>query len=206
MTKPIEGSEGRRIVANKNRRLQVAETRSKRFDKGMREAFITHFYGTCNVAASARAAGVAPSTVYRRRDGDPAFAAEWRRALAAGYAALETEAVREAQAALKRRPDRRVGAAPPRIARMDPHTALTLLREHKRSLGDGIARGGWARAGRAPVAASNADVRAALIRRLKSFGIRVAAERCEEERGEEDRGWEGRGEEDRGEEDKGGAA
>ena len=196
MTKPIDGSEGRRIVANKNRRLQVAETRSKRFDKGMREAFITHFHGTCNVAASARAAGVAPSTVYRRRDADPAFAEQWRRALASGYAALEAEAVREARAALTRRPDRRAGAAPLKVARMDPHTALTLLREHKRSLGDGIARGGWARAGRAPVAASNADVRAALIRRLKAFGIRVAAERCQEERGEQERG----------EEEKGGAA
>ncbi len=51
--------------------------------------FVTTLAETCNVSASARAAGVAASTCYRWRAQDAAFAAAWDAALAVGYDRLE---------------------------------------------------------------------------------------------------------------------
>lgn len=165
-------ADGARIVPNKGRKLQVAATRRKLFGRAAQQWFLEHFAATANTAASARATGIAYSTVYRKRASCPELAAAWEAALAQGYARLEELAVREAIAALERKPGA-VRADPAAIptTHMDPTVALQLLREHKRGLA------GVPKPGRTPTVASNAEVRDALLKRLKAFGIRVRKER-----------------------------
>lgn len=63
-----------------------------------RQAFLEKLAETSNVAESAEAAGVAPSTAYRRRRQDAAFARDWRSALAEGYEHLELETLHRLRA------------------------------------------------------------------------------------------------------------
>lgn len=58
--------------------------------------FLTHLSSSCNVAASASAAGFSANTAYNHRRCDPAFARKWQAALDQGYARLEMELVRHA--------------------------------------------------------------------------------------------------------------
>ena len=99
--------------------------------------FLAHFAATCDVTASAAAAGVSESTVYNHRRSDPAFAAGWDEALEQGYARLEAEAVAQRIAAMealegparqegRRRADCEAAAEFERV--------MQLLREHKRGL------------------------------------------------------------------------
>lgn len=56
-----------------------------------KKAFLAELARTSNVAASARAAGVDASTVYKTRRAEPAFARQWFEALCEGYDNLELE-------------------------------------------------------------------------------------------------------------------
>lgn len=58
--------------------------------------FLSHLASSCNVAASAAAAGFSAVTAYNHRRCDPAFARKWQAALDQGYARLEMELVRHA--------------------------------------------------------------------------------------------------------------
>lgn len=64
----------------------------------MRKRFLDHLAATCNVRASAAAAGVDGMAPYHLRRSDAAFAAAWGEALAAGYEVLETRLVGHALA------------------------------------------------------------------------------------------------------------
>jgi hypothetical protein len=59
----------------------------------MRAAFLDHLAETCNVRASAAAAGVRMENVYLLRRKEPAFAEQWQGALELGYQLLETRMV-----------------------------------------------------------------------------------------------------------------
>ena len=156
-----------RIVPNKGRKLQVAPTERKLFDKARRKVFLEWFAATCNVSLSARQAGIHYRTAFRHRMDDPVFARDWDRALAQGYARLEAQ---QLQTKAKDGPIQIDGDwDAPEMEQMDPTIALQLLREHKR----GLPGGGPPKPGRTPTIASNAEVRAALVKRLKAFGIRV---------------------------------
>lgn len=61
-----------------------------------RVAFLTHLADGGHVRASAKAAGVARSTVYDERERNPAFAAAWVDALEESTEQLEREAIRRA--------------------------------------------------------------------------------------------------------------
>lgn len=61
-----------------------------RWTKAMKADFFDHLAGTCNVKASAAAIGVNLASVYALRRHDPAFLAEWDKALDHGYQLLET--------------------------------------------------------------------------------------------------------------------
>lgn len=157
-----------RIVPNKNRRLQVAPTRRKLFTAAMKADFLEWLAATCNVCLSARRTGIHYRTALRHRTEDPVFAEAWARALDQGLARLEAKLVetriREEPIALDG--DREA----PEMEAIDPWLALQLLREHRRNLY------GKRRPGRRPRMASNAEVRAALVKRLAIFGFRVTAE------------------------------
>lgn len=101
-------TEGAEITPNNKRQLQRRRVRCVRFGAERKKLFLAHFAGTADVFASAEAAGVHVSTVYKHRREDPEFALGWDEALRESYALLEAEAVRqrlEAQKLLRERPE-----------------------------------------------------------------------------------------------------
>ncbi|MEY4268938.1 MAG: hypothetical protein RLZZ58_154 [Pseudomonadota bacterium] len=74
----------------------AATTPAVRFTPAAEKLFLEKLSVSANVTASAKAAGVATSAVYRRRAASPAFCKGWERALAAGYARLEAELLAQA--------------------------------------------------------------------------------------------------------------
>lgn len=161
-------SEEERIVPNKNRPLQVAPTRRKLFTAEMKKTFLEWLAATCNVSLSARRTGIHYRTACRHRTEDPLFAEGWERALKQGCARLEAKVIETRRQALP------IGIEgdwdAPEMDEIDPHIALQLLREHKAWLA------GKRKPGPKPRVATNAEVREALIRGLRAFGVRVAAE------------------------------
>ena len=158
--------DGPRIIPNKNRKAQVAPTRRKLFDAKARKAFLEHLAATCNVVRSAQAAGIHYRTAYRTRMEDPAFRADWGRALEQGYARLEMIVLERAMRGgepIALSGDAEAPAGEP----WDRDLALQLLREHKRGLA------GIGKAGAAPTRASMAEVRDHFVKKLKALGVRL---------------------------------
>jgi len=101
-------AEGIEITPNNKRALQKRRVRCVRFTAARKKIFNDHFAGTADVFASAEAAGVHYSTVYRHRQQDPQFAEDWDAALRQSYVILEAEMVRqrlEAQRQIREAPN-----------------------------------------------------------------------------------------------------
>ncbi len=75
----------------KNRRVQVRRRVAVEWTPERRATFLDHLSATCNVKASAAAAGMWPGPCYALRRRDPAFAEQWSAALQAGYEHLEAK-------------------------------------------------------------------------------------------------------------------
>ena len=70
----LEASDAPRLIKPGNgRRMQLRHTRRLRFSAAKKETFLDHFAGTCDLAASADAAGVCAETVRNHRRKDPEF-------------------------------------------------------------------------------------------------------------------------------------
>ena len=82
--------------------LRTGKRRRLRFGAMRQEIFLETLARCCDTKASAEAAGVHVSAVYRRIKRDPAFALENRAALERGYARLEKLAALEREAAAER--------------------------------------------------------------------------------------------------------
>ena len=95
-------ADGIEIAPNNKRALQKRRVRNVRFGAARKKIFIDHFAGTADVFASAEAAGVHYSTVYRHRAQDPQFAEDWDAALRQSYVLLEAESVRQRLEAQRR--------------------------------------------------------------------------------------------------------
>lgn len=90
------------IVSNNRRLMQRRRMRHVRFDERRKGIFLACFARSCDLLASAAAAGICERTVYNHLRGDPAFAEAFQAALEAGYRWLEAEAVRQRLEAQKR--------------------------------------------------------------------------------------------------------
>ncbi len=115
------------------RRLIRRRKRAVAFDRARRQAFLDHFAATCNMAASACAAGIGLSAVYRALRGDAAFADGFQEALETGYCLLEAEALRQqraAQEAYRIAPDPDAAAQSRSFGEV-----MQLLREYNRGQG-----------------------------------------------------------------------
>ena len=171
-----KAGEAPRIIANKNRRLQIAPTSRKLFDDAAKAEFLEWFAATANCALSARKTGFHYRTVIRHWREDEAFGERCREALAMGYARVEELALRAAEEALKRALGEKIAGdrtPPEEHFRMDPTTALQLLREHKRHLA-GLAggSGAWAKPGRPPTRMPFEEAIGLLDKRLVALGLR----------------------------------
>lgn len=174
------GSSPLRIIPNKNRRAQVAPTSRRLFDEAAKAEFLEWFAATCNCSLSARKTGFHYRTVIRHWREDEAFGARCEAALKMGYPRLEELALRAAVEALdpkRRRPPKGDRAPPGEHFRMDPATALQLLREHQRQLAGlpgGSGRG--AKPGPPLKRWSFEEAIVALDQRLRALGLRHGIE------------------------------
>ena len=165
------------IAPGNGRRLQVRPVRRRLFGAKLKDEFLEHFAGTCSIAASAAAVGVGRSTVNKHLAEDEDFRARFDRTLEIAYRNLNSELVRQRLEAAAR-PQVDGGGGGEGQAGADFDRSVQLLREHKRGLGRGGRDGGRERPGRAPKVASNAEVKAALVKALWAHGIRVRAARA----------------------------
>ena len=156
-----------RLQGGRNRELQVARTGGRKlFDAEARGVFLEWFGATCNMSLSAEQAGFSYKTVSKHYLKDPAFAAELDEAMRLGVMRMKANSL-ETKAPAVIRPDGELDAAD--LGDIDREEAMRLVREHERTLTVGRKQG------RTPRVASNAEIEAALIKRLAAFAKRVKA-------------------------------
>jgi hypothetical protein len=149
------------IGPGNGRPVQRRKARANGWTKDRREAFLAELATSCNVVRAHEAAGMASSGVYRLRQRDPEFAAQWQAALEIGYDRLETSLVRRAIEAV----DTLVlDEAKEPVAKMTVAEAMALLRLHRASVARGHASG---RRAVAHEVATQQEVDAILIERIR---------------------------------------
>ena len=161
------------IAPNCNRKLQKRRKRPKLFGKRLRAIFLEHLAATCNVQASAKAAGVAVSTVYANRMRDAGFRADWDAALAQGYARLEAALIERALRSEERyriKGDKQV-EGPEAPEEIDWDKGMELLRHHQRGL-----KGFNVPGRQLPKRVGMEHLTEKLIRKLRAIGVRPEVE------------------------------
>jgi hypothetical protein len=174
----VGDDEGARIQPNKHRDIQMARTgKRKLFDKKARKAFLEWFAATGNVLWSAQRVGFSDKTVCKHRMNDPRFAEAFDRAFDQSVVRNKARMVERKAKAGPIAVDGDVGEA--ELEDCDLEKAWPLIVEIERAKGrggSGAPIGRPRKAGRAPRAASNAQVRKELEKRLCAFGRRLRAE------------------------------
>lgn len=125
------------VVRDQRGKVQVERRSGHRWSAKAEAMFLGELEATCNVMASAAAAGFSTSAVYQRRKSYDAFRAAWEAALETGYARLEMALVCAATNLLEpvavSAPDdgavAATGAAP--FGGMTAREALHVLRLHR---------------------------------------------------------------------------
>lgn len=201
------GEEIHDYQAGANRRLQVTKRGWNRFDAAKKKVFLKWFAATANAAEAARRAGAGYSTVFDHRMADARFAEAWDRALEQSYARLEAKVVETQFDQAAGEPIEFDGSfEPPDLPLVDLAMAMQLLKQHKaevmriradRDQANPRARG---RKKQVPThdrerLASDAEMRRALVKSLRAFGVRVRKEdfRAPSCRGHDEHGNEGGG-------------
>jgi len=141
------------------RKLKRARWSAKR-----ERAFLETLAGTANIAASARAAGLSESTMYRRRQRDEAFRGRWLDALREGFVLLETTLLDRALNGVEKpvwHGGKQVGTAREYSDRL----ALALLNAHRATV---------AGPGAAEVPLTEEAMDAEVLRRLGEMSRRMA--------------------------------
>jgi hypothetical protein len=163
--------EPERIITRPYAGVQTVKIGRKLFGKAAEALFLAHLAATCNVAASARAAGVTAQCVYQKRMRDADFRRRWREALEQGYARLEARALEQAlgsqavAAGTQGEVAIEVEEGP-----LDKELTIFLLREHKKALA------GIERPGAAPQPADWSQVEDWCVRRLRTLKARLDRE------------------------------
>lgn len=123
------------VVRDQRGKLQVERRVGHRWSAKAEAVFLAELEATCNVMASAAAAGFSTTAVYRRRQSHAAFRSAWEAALDTGYARLEMALVCAATNLLAPVPvadggaDDASGAVP--FGGMTAREALQVLRLHR---------------------------------------------------------------------------
>lgn len=165
---------GKELSTNMHGSPVIRRIRRDGWTKAARAVFLDHLAATCNVRASAQAAGRGYHSVYGLRRRDPDFAAAWEAAIETGYARLEAMMLARASgtggtAAIDNAIDPETLPEPPDIDRMDSEMGMRLLALHRK-------RGPNDR-GRKPFRrVSQSEVEQALLKRLKALHNRMVKE------------------------------
>ena len=157
-------------------RLQVRKAAKGGWTPAKRAAFLEHLAATCNIAASARAVGMAPRGAHALKARDAVFAADWEGAIEAAYETLEVrllayalgEVEGEAEAESEAEADGDAEAEL-RGAHFDPRVAVQALGFRKRG---GGSSGG---AGTLCKRVSLAELEAVLVARLDALDAQAAS-------------------------------
>ncbi len=104
-----------------------------------KQAFLDALADSCNVKAAAEASGFTPSTAYKLRQRDPAFAAAWQEALEIGYVRLEMALVDRAIRTIEQSRDDAPDALPA-VGAMTAAQAIDLMNKHRASVEGGRAK------------------------------------------------------------------
>ena len=154
-------------------RLQVRKAAKGGWTPAKRAAFLEHLAATCNIAASARAVGMAPRGAHALKKRDAAFAADWAGAIEAAYETLEVRllayALGEGEGEAEAEADGDAEAEL-RGAHFDPRVAVQALGFRKRG---GAAVG--AGAGTLCKRVSLAELEAVLVARLDALDAQAAS-------------------------------
>jgi hypothetical protein len=163
------------VTPGKNGRPQLRLRKREGWTKQRRKIFLDHLAATCNVTASATAAGLYWAGAYAWRRKDPEFAAQWQAALETGYARLEAMLVDRAAVGSGAPGDAEgvdaAGAPPPDPSQMDVALALHLLRIHR-----GPLRGRPLGTGKKIQRANKKETVQAVLKLLRVLRRRLAAE------------------------------
>lgn len=138
---PPRGPSGAAILVGKDG-PQIIRSTGKRWSDAAEELFLDHLAASCNVTASAAAAGFSKTAVNARRRRDPGFAQRWQAALEIGYSRIEALLLRRAEEALEGwAPDTELPIPP-----MSIKDALAIIGHHRRAVERGPrSRRQWAR-------------------------------------------------------------
>jgi hypothetical protein len=150
---------GSRVRYTRDGRAKRVYTDGAQWSEEAEDVFFEHLAASCNVTASAAAAGFGHTTVYRHRLLRPEFAARWQAALSQGYARLELallEAASNSLAGMTFDPDHP-------IPKMSFEQAMDLLRFHQQSVKGERHPGGHARV------RSLDEVRASILKKVEAI-------------------------------------
>ena len=167
-------------------RLQVRKAARGGWTPAKRAAFLEHLAATCNIAASARAVGMAPRGAHALKKRDAVFAADWAGAIEAAYETLEVrllayalgETEGEAEAESEGEADGVVDGdaeAELRGAHFDPRVAVQALGFRKRAGGAAGGTAGGSGAGTLCKRVSLAELEAVLVARLDALDAQAAS-------------------------------
>ena len=92
--------------------------------------FLSLLTESCNARYAAEEAGVAVSTVYRRKAADATFRAAWDQAISIGYSQLELMLLERALHGVEKPVPAKAGSAGV-MRHYDDRTALALLKQHR---------------------------------------------------------------------------
>jgi hypothetical protein len=153
---------------------QMKRVNRARWNKAAEARFFATLAATANVEAAAEAAGFSTTAIYARRLRHLAFREQWAAAVDSARARLELHVLETANEAFEK------GAANVGSARMQVGIADALhilkLGAEPRPAASGSSRRAGRRGGASDGIASDAEVRAALVKSLKAFGVRVSRE------------------------------
>jgi len=121
------------------RSLMERQPQDKNVTDEQRQAFLDALAGSCNVRQAAAEGGFAPSTAYKIRQRDAAFAAAWQAAIETGYVRLETALVERAILTIETSRDD-APDAPPAVGAMTVAQAIDLMNKHRASVEGGRAK------------------------------------------------------------------
>lgn len=144
---------------------QVVRAHEGRWSEAKEKLFFQALFDSGNVRAAAAAVGMSTTAIYNRRRNNEGFAEAWDAVLSESKVQLEMSMIGAANRAL----DGIDPAEPPKLSTREAVAVFTSVRK-----ADMAARGRQPH--RAPRIATNAEVRAALVKGLKAFGARVTAE------------------------------